>query len=328
VVAPLDRELDVRMTPRSGARTIERSRQSNEGTGMPLNIVLVTGATGHAARSMAGRFQDEGCEVRALVRDASGAALVKEKGWTPVLGDLTDGDSLDDAVAGANVVVHAGAYLGDDWAQARRVNVDGTRLLARSAVASHVRRFVHISTMSVHGEPQPDGLSEDSPLAVDDTQYAYVATKAQAELALHDNELEGLEVVILRPGAICSEVHSQWGDELVGKLRLNGWPQDCHPDDILPWVHTENLADMTWLAATHYAAPGHVFFAVDRNVALREYFAPLTEAVGRQVEPANREPHASRSHLGKISTVLGYEARRDFEDTMRQLLDLAWNGNR
>jgi nucleoside-diphosphate-sugar epimerase len=46
-----------------------------------------------------------------------------------------------------------------------------------------VRRFVHISTISVHGDPQPDGLHEDSPLATD-AAHAYVATKAAGEAAL------------------------------------------------------------------------------------------------------------------------------------------------
>lgn len=288
--------------------------------------VLVTGVTGHAAAAMAGRMRACGLQVRVLVRTAGQASWAAQRGWEPVRGDLRDPHSLAAALDGISLVVHAAAYLGQDRALAEAVNVAGTRSLADAALAAGVGRLVHISTMSVHGEPQPDGLHENSPLA-DASAHAYVATKAGAERVLALFTAQGLEVVVLRPGAICATVKSRWGDLLVARLRNQGWPGDRHPEDIIPWVHTDDLAQMTWLAATHPAAAGQAFLAVDRNVMLGEYFVPLIAALGRPVTPPPREPVRSRCQIGKIHAVLGYRPQHSFERTLTQLLALAGNGS-
>ena len=86
------------------------------------------------------------------------------------------------------------------------------------------------------------------------------------------------------------------GDLLVARLKDHGRPRDCHPGDIIPWVRTDDLAQMTWLAATH-PAPGQRFLAVDRNVMLGEYFVPLMAALGQPVTAAP----GSRSAAGAAS---------------------------
>jgi nucleoside-diphosphate-sugar epimerase/drug/metabolite transporter (DMT)-like permease len=285
--------------------------------------VLVTGVSGHAAAAMAGRLGAGGLRVRALVRSADQAAWVAQRGWEPVRGDLRDARSLAAALDGVSLVVHAAAYLGQDRALAEAVNVAGTRSLAEAALAAGVGRFVHISTMSVHGEPQPDGLGEDSPLADASSPHPYVATKAQAERALGPLRLQRQEVVVLRPGAICAASNSRWGDLLVARLAERGWPGDRHPGDVIPWVHTDDLAQMTWLAATHPAAAGQTFLAVDTNVTLSDYFVPLADALGQPVIPPARQPIQSRCRIGKIHAVLGYRPERTFEHTLTQLVALA-----
>lgn len=292
-------------------------------TGQPNGrTALVTGVTGHAAAAIADRMRAGGLQARVLVRTAEQASWAAQHGWEPARGDLRDPPSLAAAVKGITLVVHAAAYLGPDRALAEAVNVAGTRSLAEAALAAGARRLVHISTMSVHGEPQPDGLHEDSPLA-DASAHPYVATKARAEQALAPFPSRGLEVVVLRPGAICALAKSRWGDLLVARLKDHGWPRDRHPGDIIPWVHTDDLAQMTTLAATHPAAAGQTFLAVDRNVMLGEYFAPLTAALGQPVTPPPREPVRSRCRIGKIRTILGYRPQHTFEHTLTQLLALA-----
>jgi nucleoside-diphosphate-sugar epimerase len=123
--------------------------------------------------------------------------------------------------------------------------------------------------------------------------------------------------------SFCAAHNSRWGDMLVARLNDRGWPGDRHPGDIIPWVHTSDLAQMTWLAATHPAAAGQTFLAVDRNVRLSDYFMPLTAALGHPVTPPQREPICSRCRIGKIHIVLGYRPQRTFEHTLTQLLALA-----
>ena len=287
-----------------------------------MRTALVTGVTGHVGDRLADRLREGGMAVRVSVRTAEAARAAELRGWQPVLADLADAASVGAAVAGVDAVVHAAGYLGTDWSTAVAVNVDGTARLAAAATTAGVRRFVHISTMSVHGIPQPDGLGEESPLDPD-SEHPYVATKARAELALAAARERGLDCVILRPGAICTVRHSQWGDEMIERIRSGGWPANWHPDDVIPWGRTEDLAAMTWLAVTHPCAAGQTLIAADRNVAIRDYLVPLAEAVGRPAVAPDRAPNVSRCRIGRISRVLGYAPRHTFEQTLSELLELA-----
>lgn len=296
------------------------------GRGMTLRTALVTGASGHVGRALAERLQAAGVLVRALVRTPAQAESASRRGMAPCPGDLLDPKTLREAVDGAEVVVHAAGYLGPDLVKAEAVNVGGTRHMAQTSLAAGVERFVHVSTMSVHGNPQPDGLTEDSPLDLD-TGHAYVTTKARAELVIRQAGARGLASTVLRPGAICSVTNSQWGDELVARLRDQGWPQAWHPRDVIPWVHTDDFAEMAWLAATHPAAPGRTYIAVDRCVAIGDYFGPIVAAVGGTVSAPDREPALSRCVTGKIGRELGYSPRRTFEHTLRTLVEQASAGS-
>jgi len=37
---------------------------------------------------------------------------------------------------------------------------------------------------------------------------------------------------------------------IIARMRENGWPVRWHPQDMIPWVHYDDLAEMTFLAAT------------------------------------------------------------------------------
>jgi len=149
-----------------------------------------------------------------------------------------------------------------------------------------------------------------------------MGTRRLAQAALGAARSRGLPTVILRPSAICGRVHSQWGDERVTRLRQSGLPGAYQPDDVIPWVRTRDLAEMTWLAATHPAA-GETFLAVDRCVPIRDFFVPIVTALGQTFTAPDRDPVVSRCRIGKIRSVLGYRPRRTFDETVAGLADLA-----
>lgn len=284
---------------------------------------LVTGVTGHASWTIARAFRRAGYTTRALVREAGQITAVSAEGHVPVLGDLTDPGSLRPAVEGVDVVVHGAVYGGQDWDTAVLVNVDGTRALAAAALDAGVRRFVHISTISVHGDPSPDVVTEDSPLAPDCKAVPYIGSKARGELVLEELRTGGLETVVIRPGAICSRERSQWGDEMVERIRSRGWTAAFHPEDLVPWVHTENLAAMAVLAAEHPAAANDVFVGVDENVENGTYLVPIAGALGVEVVVPDRAPERGVCRTGKIGKQLGYQPVKTFDETMNELVQLA-----
>jgi nucleoside-diphosphate-sugar epimerase len=287
-----------------------------------MTTVLVTGASGHVGGHLATRLSKGGMTVRALVRTDEQAVRASNHGWIPFRGDLTDPPTLSKALDGVDLVVNNAAYLGKPGPLYQTVNVDGTREMAERSLESGVRRFVHISTVSVYGEPVPPNVDEDSSLATKDPD-PYCATKALAELELAKVQSRGLPVAVLRPGMITHWVRSQWGDEMVEHIRTKGWPDFLHPDDIMPWVHSENLAEMVWLALTHPSAPNEAFIAVDRNVPIRACYGEVAAALGRQMIPPKRGAYDSTVRLGRIGAQLGYKPVYSFEETVARLVELA-----
>lgn len=290
-----------------------------------MTTVLVTGVSGHVGGFLARRVGQGGLTVRALVRTTEQANFTRQQGWQPVQGNVTEAETLSPALQGVDAVLHAAAYAGPSSPLYQAVNVDGTRELAERALQSGVKRFVHISTMSVYGEPLPRTVREESPLATEDPE-PYCATKAKAELELQKIRARGLPVAILRPGMITHWVRSQWGSEMVERIRSKGWPAFLHPDDVLPWVHTLNLAEMSWLAITHEPAPNAEYHAVDQNVSIGDFYGPVARALGKPVVVPDRPPNISHAQLGKIGTALGYKALYSFEETVSRLVELAEGG--
>lgn len=159
--------------------------------------VIVTGAAGFLGRHVARRFRDQGWEVTGF-----DVAPFQEPGITTLQGDLTEANSVDQAMSGHQVVAHVGAigdvYLaGEQPALAAEVNVVGTANVVESALR-HGVRVVYASTWEVYGQPIRQPLTEDHPTMPD---HPYNITKLAGEsLLLAASHLRGLSATALRLG--------------------------------------------------------------------------------------------------------------------------------
>jgi len=132
--------------------------------------------------------------VRALVRNATRAAALREAGIELAEGDLLEVDSLAAAVRGVDAVVHCAAFFrGATPEQAHAVNDLGTQQIAIAARSAAVKRFVFTSTGLVYGANGGRLAQENDPCA---PTAAYPLSKLAAERFLL--ALEGLDVRVLR----------------------------------------------------------------------------------------------------------------------------------
>jgi dihydroflavonol-4-reductase len=163
--------------------------------------VALTGATGYTGSRVLAALLARGDTVAALARPTSHGSRPDGVRW--VEGDLADARALDLLVEGAEAVVHVAAVYrtaGHADSYYREVNVAGTERLLEAATRFGVRRFVHTSTVGVHGDIANPPADETAPIAPGDV---YQATKAEAEaLALTFHRRRGLPVTVVRPGAI------------------------------------------------------------------------------------------------------------------------------
>src|SRR5690242_5907592 len=102
-----------------------------------ISRALVTGATGFIGSRAVEVLTARGIAVRALCRHSLGNGDgAGTNGVERVQGDVTRPETLARAVAGCDVVFHC-AWGGTSLAEARRVNVDGTRHVVEAAAAAH-----------------------------------------------------------------------------------------------------------------------------------------------------------------------------------------------
>jgi nucleoside-diphosphate-sugar epimerase len=161
---------------------------------IPYMKILITGATGKVGSRLTKRLAQRGVEVRALVRDPTRAADLREARIELVKGDLLQVDSLAAAVRGVDAVVHCAAFFrGATPEQAHAVNDLGTQHLASAARAASVKRFIFTSTGLVYGSNGGRLAQEDAPCA---PTAAYPVSKLAAERFLL--AIEGLDVRVLR----------------------------------------------------------------------------------------------------------------------------------
>jgi nucleoside-diphosphate-sugar epimerase len=165
--------------------------------------VALTGVSGYTGGRLLQALTSRGDEVVGLVRPQSVTARVTSLASRVVEGVLGDASAAARLVEDVDAVVHVAAVYrtaGHPDSYYREVNVAGTERLLEAAARRGVRRFVHTSTVGVHGHVGRPPADETAPYAPGDV---YQATKAEAErLALDYHRTRGLPVTVVRPGAI------------------------------------------------------------------------------------------------------------------------------
>jgi dihydroflavonol-4-reductase len=167
---------------------------------------LVTGATGFVGSAVARVLEARGHEVRVLVRAGSDRSNLTGLAAEPVVGDLTDPDSLKRAVAGCRHVLHVAADY-RIWVPKPdamlRANVAGTTALMQACLEAGVERVVYCSSVAALGLTK-DGTpaTETTPVTEADMVGIYKVSKFRAEQAvLAMVRGLGLPAVIVNPAA-------------------------------------------------------------------------------------------------------------------------------
>jgi nucleoside-diphosphate-sugar epimerase len=165
--------------------------------------VALTGASGYTGGHVMRALLARGDTVKALVRERSITPDLLSSGAELVRGALGDTGAARRLVAGCEAVMHIAAVYrtaGHPNSYYREINVEGTRKLLEAAAEAGVRRFVHTSTVGVHGDVLNPPADETAAIAPSDI---YQETKAEAEAMSREfGRASGLEVAIVRPGAI------------------------------------------------------------------------------------------------------------------------------
>lgn len=233
--------------------------------------ILVTGATGFIGSRLCELLSlEERLPYRALVRNYARAGRIARLDAELATGDMLDADSLARAVEGCDAVVHLAHS--DDATAAKE-----TALLVKACAG--VRRFVHISSMAVHGPaPAQAVVTEDTP--VRRWGEAYSDAKAAAEGVVLDAARRGaLSAVALRPtivyGPYSGFVTPVIADARQGQVSLvDGGRGVCNA------VYVDDVCDAILAALRCGDVSGQAFLVNDDTpVTWREFIGTFADMV-------------------------------------------------
>jgi nucleoside-diphosphate-sugar epimerase len=249
--------------------------------------ILVSGANGFVGAALCEKLRRNAVVVRGAVRtkyaqtsfptDVVIDSLSAENDWTSALRNVKQVVHL---AARVHVMSDTSA---DPLAEFRRVNVEGTKNLARQAANAGVRRFIFLSSVKVNGEFTADGkafTSDDKP----NPQDSYAISKCEAEFALRQISAEtDMEVVIIRSPLVYGPGVKANFESMMRWLE-RGWPMPlgCVTQNQRSLVALDNLVDLIVTCLKHPAAAHQTFLVSDgEDLSTAALLKRMGAALGR-----------------------------------------------
>ncbi len=304
---------------------------------------MITGGAGFVGSHIADALLEEGAsEVIALdnlVRGSRGnfASALRSRRATLVEGDVRDSALVDRLCDGCDYIFHEAALRITACAanprEAREVMFDGTFNVLESAVKHKVKKVVSASSASVYGEPSHLPINEDHPF---NNRTLYGAAKVAGEQLLRSyNDMFGLPYVALRyfnlygprmdMTGVYTEVMIRWLDTLdAGKLPVIFGTGTQTMD----FVYILDCVRANVLALKSDVSDEAFNVATGVETSLNELCQKLCEAAGHpETRPEYAEPRKvnpverRRGGTAKAEEMLGFEARVEVADGLRQLIE-------
>ncbi|MEV6836303.1 SDR family oxidoreductase [Streptomyces sp. NPDC051133] len=279
--------------------------------------IFVTGASGWIGSALVPELIDAGHEVLGLARSDASAAALTEAGAEVVRGTVDDLDTLRDAAAASDGVVHLAfkhdvAFSGDfqGAAEADRRCVD----TLGEALAGTGRPFLLASGVAGLA-PGRRATERDMP-TVDGSPVSIRSATAQAVLALASR---GVRSSVVRLSPTChGDGDNGFMATLVATARAKG-VSGYLGDGTNHWpaVHRLDAARLFRLAVEKAPAGSVLHGVAEDGVRIRD----IAEVIGRHlgVPVTSVAPEAAAGHFGFLAGFLGMDARVS-SDLTRELV--------
>lgn len=298
--------------------------------------VLITGGAGFIGSHLVERLvpDNEAVVFDNFRRDAlSGTGLEDHPQVTVIHGDVTDRESVREAMQGCNAVVHMASIAGVDTVMKHpvltmRVAMLGTmNVLEAAREQGGVERLIDFSTSEVFGRYAYQVTEFDATTlgAVGEARWTYAVAKLATEhLAMNYQKEFGLPTCSIRPFNI-------YGPRQVGegaihhfiRRALAGEPLVVHNDgsQIRAWCYIDDIIDAIFLAIEKEAAIGHAFNIGNSRSTVTIYnLAREIVRLSSSSSPIQFQdwPHPDVEvrvpSVEKARDLLGYRAQIDLEE--------------
>ena len=185
----------------------------------------------------------------------------------------------------------------------------GTRNLLDAACEANVQRFLHISTISVYGYVDGDGVVVDETFPIGQNLYRwayYSKAKVAAEHLVWDRQKSGkIDVTVIRPSWLYGPRDRASIARLVHSVNNNKVKIIGDGKNKLSLSHAGNVAEGAILAANSDEAVGEVYNCCsDGEITQRHYFELIARTLGK---PANWKsvPYKVARNFGLLLEFIG-----------------------
>ncbi len=271
--------------------------------------ILITGATGFIGCRLAEILSlREGVQVRALINNPGSAGRLARLPVEMVQANLRSPEDMRQVLQECDGVVHCA--IGTSWKrrEAWDVTVNGTRCVAAAAKSAGVKRFVHLSSIAIHGNDVQGVLDETTPIQPPrgDT---YSESKTAAEKAVSHAARAGLSAVILRPTNVFGPFSKTFITRPVPALAAGQLCLVDAEDTPSNTIYVDNLVEaiLAGLCLNTAVAPGEVFtIAEDDSPTWGAFYGYFAERMGRSYEVESAEGNAiTRPRGGPLAWLSG-----------------------
>lgn len=170
--------------------------------------VFLTGGTGFIGQPLTRKLIERGWEVTALARNPNSiqSKAIQSMGAKLVQGDVTECESMRDAMRGADAVIHNAAWYEFGVTKAaldrmHAINVQGTKNTLELALELGIPKIVYTSTMLVFGETG-DVIADETFHRRVPPKSAYEQTKTEAHAYVRQLQETGAPIVIVCPARV------------------------------------------------------------------------------------------------------------------------------
>lgn len=216
--------------------------------------ILIIGC-GYRGKKLAQALRAQDQRVKGLTRSEAHAAEFKALGIEPVVGDVTQPDSLKNIGADVTAVYHLmGSMQGSDE-QLQKLHVDGTRNIIAALRGAKLIRYIYESSTAVYGQTSGETVDESAPL---EPSSKMGKLRVQAEsILLHEHRETGLPLVILRPASLYRPE-----GVINKKIRDGAYVLTTDPGKLMNHIYIEDYIAILAAALTR-GKPGGAYNVVD-----------------------------------------------------------------
>ncbi len=258
---------------------------------------------------------------------------------TQIKADIRDPKAVDDALKGADAVIHLACISNDPSFElnpklGKSINLDAFEPFVLAAKKHKVKRFIYASSSSVYGVKDDPNVTEEMSL---EPLTDYSKFKAECEKILFQSMSDDFICTVLRPATVCGYAPRQRLDVVVniltnlayntGKVKVMGGSQ------MRPNIHIEDMvrAYLLVLDAPKEKVQGEIFNVGYHNHTVMALGKMVQSIVGKKrpveliVEPTNdnRSYHVSSDKIGKK---LSFFPKYTIEDAIQGLVDAFQSG--